>query len=203
MARIRRPLYIERTPALGGQRATPSLGTNFRCAMTQASKAVEYRVASIGDATGIFSVLQEVAPEIPVLLDTPENQEIMRSIIAECCNSGDSWVAVDTKGTVAGFVLAKPDRLERFFHKNQALSLRYIGVARNSRRQGLFGTLMKKLTATGVPLTASVLDTNCSAMADRLEKIGFDKIEHDNKETKLKWSPPVSENSKPPEAKRD
>jgi N-acetylglutamate synthase-like GNAT family acetyltransferase len=180
----------------------PLSGTNFRCAMTQASKAVEYRVANIADATGIFSVLQEVAPEIPVLLDTPESQEIIRSIIVECCNSGDSWVAVDTKGTVVGFVLAKPDRIERFFHKNQALSLRYIGVTRNSRRRGVFDTLMKKLTANGVPLTASVLHTNRSAMADRLEKIGFDKTEHDGKETKLKWSP-VSENSKPPEAKRD
>jgi hypothetical protein len=164
--------------------------------MGQASNAVEYRVANTDDAAGILSILQEVAPEIPVLLDTPESEEIIQSIIAECCNSGDSLVALDTEGAVAGFVLAKPDRLERFLHKNQAISLRYIGVTGLSRRQGIFAALMKKLTAKGVPLTASVLHTNRSDMATRLAKIGFDKIEHDTKETKLKWSPVSRETAK-------
>jgi len=43
--------------------------------MTEVSEkndAVEYRVADSNDGTGILAVLQEVAPEIPVLLDTPE-----------------------------------------------------------------------------------------------------------------------------------
>jgi hypothetical protein len=93
----------------------------------------EYRVANGDDAVGILTVLQEVAPEIPLSLDTSEHQEAMQPIIAECCASGESLVAVDADGTVFGFVLAKPDRLERFFHKNQALSLRYIGVSKNWR----------------------------------------------------------------------
>jgi hypothetical protein len=74
----------------------------------------EYREANGDDAVGILTVLQEVAPEIPPSLDTPERQEAMQNIVAECCAGGESLVAVDGDGTVVGFVLAKPDRLERF-----------------------------------------------------------------------------------------
>jgi acetyltransferase (GNAT) family protein len=149
----------------------------------------EYRVANGDDAVGIFTVLQEVAPEIPVSLDTPERQEAMQAVVAECCASGESLVAVDADGTVVGFVLAKPDRLERFLYKNQALSLRYIGVNKAWRQRGIFGGLMEKSMAKGVPLTASVLHNNQSAMADRLVKDGYEKVESDAKETRLRWTP--------------
>jgi hypothetical protein len=74
----------------------------------------EYRVANSDDAIGILTILQEVAPEIPLSLDTPERRGIMQSIIEECCASGESLVAVDADGTVVDFVLAKPDQFERF-----------------------------------------------------------------------------------------
>jgi hypothetical protein len=49
---------------------------------------------------------------------------------------------------------------------------------------------MEKMQANGVPLTASVLHDNRSAMADRLVKIGFTKVESsDAKEAKLRWAP--------------
>jgi hypothetical protein len=149
----------------------------------------EYRVANGDDAVGILTVLQEVAPEIPLSLDTSEHQEAMQPIIAECCASGESLVAVDADGTVVGFVLAKPDRLERFFHKNQALSLRYIGVSKNWRQQGVFAGLMEKSIGKGMPLTASVLHTNQSAMADRLVNLGYQKVASDAEETRLRWAP--------------
>ena len=95
-------------------------------------------------------------------------------------------VAVAGNGTVVGFVLAKPDRLERFFKKNQALSLRYIGVNKVWRRHGIFSGLMEKSMAKGVPLTASVLHTNQSAMAERLVKVGYEKVESDANETRLR-----------------
>ena len=98
-------------------------------------------------------------------------------------------VAVAGNGTVVGFVLAKPDRLERFFKKNQALSLRYIGVNKVWRRHGIFSGLMEKSMAKGVPLTASVLHTNQSAMAERLVKVGYEKVESDANETRLRWAP--------------
>jgi hypothetical protein len=157
--------------------------------MTKTSDAFEYRVAHGEDAVGILPVLQEVAPEIPVLLDTPERQETIQAIIAECCAGNESLVAVDAGGAIVGFVLAKPDRLERFLRKNKALSLRYIGVKGDCRQRGIFAALMEKLMAKGVPLTASVLHSNHSAMEDRLVKIGYTKVESDAKETRFRWDP--------------
>jgi hypothetical protein len=104
--------------------------------MTEINDAVEYRKANDGDAAGILAVLQEVAPEIPLSLDTPERTEMMQGIIAECCSTGESWVAVGLNGTIVGVVLAKPDRVERFFHRNGAFSLRYVGVRKDHRRRG-------------------------------------------------------------------
>jgi hypothetical protein len=107
----------------------------------------------------------------------------MKGIIEECHTSGKSWVATDKDGTVVGFALARGD-----FHDPPAISLRYIGVSANSRRSGIFATLMNKLKANGVPLTASVLHSNRSDMANRLVKIGFTKVGSDTKQTKFKWS---------------
>lgn len=151
----------------------------------------EYRAADLNDAAGILAALKEVAPEIPVLLDTPDRLEVMYAIIAECCNSGESWVATDAAGTVVGFVLAKPDRLERFLRRNEAVSLRYVGAIPAKRKQGVFGLLMEKLMAKRVPLTASVLrtNTNQSGMAVRLGEIGFTTTGSDAKEVKVKWDP--------------
>jgi N-acetylglutamate synthase-like GNAT family acetyltransferase len=154
--------------------------------MTHTSNTVDYRVASRDDETDILAVLERVAPEIPVLLDTPQRQDAIRGIIVECRKSGKSWVAVNADGRVVGFVLARAD-----FHEKQAISLRYIGVSGDSRRQGIFAALMEKLKSNGVPLSASVLHNNRSAMADRLVKIGFTKVETDTKETKLRWAPVV------------
>jgi hypothetical protein len=48
---------------------------------------------------------------------------------------------------------------------------------------------MKDIMANGVPLTASVLDNNQSAMADRLITIGFTKAGTKGMETKFRWDP--------------
>jgi Acetyltransferase (GNAT) family len=151
-------------------------------AMTEAHT---YRLANGEDHTDILAVLEEVAPEIPVSLGSTANQEAIKSIIVACCASGESWVAVDTDGTVVGFVLAKKD-----LHENNAISLRYIGVSKGSRQLGIFAALIEKVMGKGVPLTASVLHTNCSDMTNRLMKVEFTKVESsDTKETKLRWTP--------------
>lgn len=179
--------------ALGAVIACPT-GLTHQCMgiapMTTALKEenkVEYRGANDSDVLGIFAILQEVAPEIPLSIDTPESQEVMKSIIAECCASGESWVAVGADGAIVGLALVKPDRLERFFHRNEALSLRYVGVSVSRRRQGIFRILMENLMAKKVPLTAEVLHGNLSGMVDRLSKIGFTKSETDTKVVKLRW----------------
>jgi N-acetylglutamate synthase-like GNAT family acetyltransferase len=152
--------------------------------MTQTSNKVDYRVAGRDDETDILALLEEVAPEIPMVLDTPRKQDAIKTVIIESHRSGKSWVAVDENGRVVGVVLAKPD-----LHETGAISLPYIGVSGDSRGRGIFPTLMEKVKANSVPLTASVLHDNSSAMADRLVKIGFTKVGSDAKEAKLRWAP--------------
>jgi hypothetical protein len=153
--------------------------------MTQNSSAIEYRIATCDDETDMYAVMEEVAPEIPVPLDTEENQIIMRGIITECHGSGKSWVAIDANGEVLGCVLARPD-----IHEPNAISLRYVGVKKASRCQGIFATFIEKLKTNGVPLTASVLVNNRSAMGYRFLKAGFTKVKSDDKETLFRWGPP-------------
>jgi hypothetical protein len=76
-------------------------------------------------------------------------------------------------------------------HEGQAISLRYIGVSKNSRGRGISSALVEKLKTNGVPLTASVLNGNQSGMVDRLVKIGFTKMGSDDKEAKLRWAPVI------------
>lgn len=156
-----------------------------------------YRVAHDGDHAKILAVLDEVAAEVPMKLDAPAQKEAMKSIIAECCASGKSWVAVGDYGAVVGVALVKPDIFERALKKNNALALRYVGVSKNWCQRGIFAALMENvMIAKNAPLNASVLYGNKSAMADRLAKIGFEKVEADAKETKLRWdpAPPVLKN---------
>ncbi len=153
-------------------------------AMAQTSDTVDYRVATFDDETDVLAVLEEVAPEIPVLLDTQDKKDGIITVIVQCRRSGKSWVAVSDDGKVVGFALA-----QQYFHEGP-IALPYIGVSTHARRRGIFATFMEKLKANGVPLTASVLHSNRSAMADRLAKIGFTIVGSDEKETKLQWDPP-------------
>ena len=160
--------------------------SDYGAAMTQTPDTIDYRQATNNDQTDIWDVTQEVAPEIPVSLDTPRNQEMMQTLIIHWAGSGHSWIASKPDGTAVGFVLAKPE-----FDNKGTVSLLYIGVRAESRERGIFKTLMEKLKAKGVPLIASVLHTNKSAMVDRLVKMGFAKVGSDATETKLQWSPPA------------
>ena len=155
---------------------------------TNEGETFQYRDATSVDVDGIFALMQQIASEIPVSLDLPERQEIMRGIIAECCGSGDSQVAIDADGKLIGFVLAKPDRLERFLHNDNTLQLPYIGVSTAKRQRGIFGALMAQMMAKGVPLTAMVLHGNQSSMANRLAKIGFAQTKSNDKQVKFKFA---------------
>jgi N-acetylglutamate synthase-like GNAT family acetyltransferase len=150
--------------------------------MTQKSDIIEYRTAGHDDETDMYAVIKEAASEIPVLLDTEGRRNAMENIIIECHESGKSWVAVDANGKVVGCILARPDA-----HERGAISLRYIAVSKTSRRKRVFSTLIEKLKAKGVPLTASVLHNNSSAMGERLTGVGFTEVESDESETKYRW----------------
>jgi ribosomal protein S18 acetylase RimI-like enzyme len=145
-----------------------------------------FRKANGDDHTDILAVLEEVASEVPVKLDSSAHQDAIKGIIVACCGSGESLVAVDDSGTVVGFVLVKPDI---FADDESTLSLRYAGVSKGARRRGILSALMQELMAKGVPLTATVLNNNQSAMADRLIKAGYQKVGSNDKEANYRWSP--------------
>lgn len=60
---------------------------------------IHCRVAAPDDAAGIFRALTEVAPEIPLLIDTKERQEAISRIVNKCILAGESYVATDVTRT--------------------------------------------------------------------------------------------------------
>ncbi len=145
---------------------------------------ITYRVATLGDADGILTVLAEVAREIPVSLATADEQRLIATVTGECINTNESWVAVDAGGAIVGVVLAR-----LLPHKGSGLFLEYIGVRKSSRNRRIFIALMDRLKDKDVPLNATVLSANQSGMLDRLFKIGFTTVQTDDSETKLRWEP--------------
>jgi hypothetical protein len=131
-------------------------------------------------------LFKEVAPEIPIPVDDPDAEAKMTTEIVQCRDG--TWVAVDADGKVVGFALTRLDLRA----KDKVTSLKYIDVDRNSRGLRICSNLIEKLKAKGMPLSASVLSGNQSAMADRLVRLGFTKIESDGKETKFRWDPSIA-----------
>lgn len=157
--------------------------------LREVSKMLEYRFAVSSDAEEIFVVLEEVAPEIPLQLDTLKAREIVFNRLVQCCSGEESYVAVDRAGRVVGFLLAEPDNMERFHHDNQALHLPYGGVFKSMRKQGVFHKLVEKAMSRQVPLTATVKRANRCGMGARLMKIGFTKISCNNQEDQFRLQP--------------
>lgn len=150
-----------------------------------------HRIATPDDARGIFSVLAEVALEIPVSLDTCGRQKAIFSKVKECASSGESLVAIDGDERVIGFLLVEPDKMERSFCNNMALHLPYGGVTASWRGQRIFSALIRQVMSRKVPLTATVKAANLSKMATRLPQLGFQNAGPGSfpKETDFRWQP--------------
>jgi GNAT superfamily N-acetyltransferase len=131
-----------------------------------------YRIATVGDAADIFAVLQEVAVEIPVVLDTLEREEAMYARVRNWARSGESWVAVDGE-RIVGFVLAELNQVSRFWAEHEVIDVRYAGVAESHRDRGIFGELMRQILNRAVPVMVTVNPANRSAIACHLEPLGF------------------------------
>jgi hypothetical protein len=96
---------------------SPGLATTYR-----------YRLATIDDAPEVFDLLEKVAPEIPLLLDTSERQMAIFEQIHRCIGFCKVWIALDRDKQIVGFLLAEPDRAWRPGGVNLALELPYGGV---------------------------------------------------------------------------
>jgi len=115
-----------------------------------------YRLAKRADAAEIFDVLEGVAPEIPMRLDTSDRKELLFKRIRLACVYRTVCIAE--------------------LHRDE-LDLSYGGVRAGHRGQHIFPKLVKKMMAKGVPLTATVKHLNKSGAVDRLLKLGFTKVE--------------------------
>jgi hypothetical protein len=142
----------------------------------------ECRLAKRADAAAIFDVLEEVAPEIPVRLDTPNRKELLFKRIQSACVYRTVWIAeICRENQIVGFLMAEWD--------GQRLDLSYGGVRADHRGQHIFPTLMKKIMAKGVPLTATVMHSNKSDMLSRLLKLSFTEDYSLNDRDFLRWQP--------------
>src|SRR5580693_2764808 len=121
---------------------------------------IAYRRAELGEAAEILAVLLEVAPEIPVSVETLEREEALYALIRNCARSGESWVAIDETGRIVGFLLAEPDQARRHYGEHEILELRYAGVVKTHRRRGIFTGLVEHVLARLVPVVATVSPVN-------------------------------------------
>ena len=165
---------------------SPGLATTYR-----------YRRATPGDVSANFAVLEEIAPEIPVYLDSAEQKKAALERVQGYIGSGETWVALDRADQVVGFLLAAPDDHEKFQYASGALHLPFGGVKTSLRGQYIFTALLAKMKSKGVPLTAAVSHLNKSNMFRRLEKLGFRKPSYEYRgsgdfsrdEENLRWQP--------------
>ena len=150
---------------------------------------IAYRHAELGEAADILAVLLEVAPEIPVSIETLEQEEALYALIRNCARSGESWVAVDETDRIVGFLLVELNQARRHYAEHEVLELRYGGVAGTHRHQGIFTTLIQRVLDRMLPVTASVSPANCSGAVDRLRKLGFHRQSSPGGEQHFRWEP--------------
>ena len=150
---------------------------------------IAYRQAELGEAADILAVLLEVAPEIPVSVDTLEQEEALYALIRNCARSGESSVAIDDAGRIVGFVLVELSQARRHYAEHEVLELRYGGVAATHRHQGIFTALVQRVLARMLPVTAMVSLANRSGAAELLQKLGFRRQSSAGDEQRLRWEP--------------
>jgi hypothetical protein len=149
---------------------------------------VSYRQAELGEAVDILELLKEVAPEIPVAIDTRDREEAIYGLIRTCARSGESWVAVDGTSCIVGFVLVEPAQARRHYAENEILELKYAGVAAGYRRRGIFRDLVNKVFERMAPVTVAIPPSYRPDIGRCLEAVGFRKLPAAG-EQQYRWEP--------------
>ena len=137
---------------------------------------IRYQISKDDAAEGIFKVLMEVAPKIPLEIEGDDRKTRLREIVQRCCYCGMSWIATGD-GQIIGFLLVTTDDYETLQRGNLFLHLLYAGVTKKYRCQGVFSGLIENVKKFNTPLTAVVKHSNQSNMAGRLTKRGFARFE--------------------------
>jgi hypothetical protein len=127
------------------------------------------RPAIVNDAAEIHELLLKRAAEIPLAVETLEQEEVLYAAVRKILAFAQSWVALQGEA-VAGAVLVDAAEVGRHWGENELLNLRYAGG------EGI-ATLLGKVLERNVPITASVRDANKSGLAALLESLGFRETE--------------------------
>ena len=130
---------------------------------------VACRPAMVGDAADIHALLLKIASEIPLAIETLEQEEALYAAVRKMLAVGQSWVAVEGD-TIVGFVLVDSAEVGRHWGENELLDLRYAGGE-------MLDELIGKVLERNVPVTASVRDANRTGLAELLRSLGFRQAE--------------------------
>jgi hypothetical protein len=127
------------------------------------------RPATIGDAAHIHALLLRLAADIPLAVETLEQEEALYAAVRKIIAFGQSWVALGDNAIVGG-VLVDSAEVGRHWGENELLNLRY---AAGDGVDALLGKVLER----NVPIVASVRDGNRSGFAEALQRRGFAEIE--------------------------
>jgi hypothetical protein len=127
------------------------------------------RPAVIQDAAEIHELLLKRAAEIPLAVETLEQEEALYAAVRKILAFAQSWVALQGE-TVAGIVLVDAAEVGRHWGENELLNLRY---AAGEGVEALLGKVLER----GVPITAAVRDANKTGLAALLESLDFRETE--------------------------
>jgi hypothetical protein len=131
--------------------------------------ALTCRLALIGDAAEIHELLLRIADQIPLAVETLEQEEALYAAVRKILAFGQSWVALDG-AAVAGVALVDSAEVGRHWGENELLNVRYAAGA------GL-DALLGKVLERNVPIAATVRDANRNNLAALLERLGFREAE--------------------------
>jgi hypothetical protein len=129
------------------------------------------RPAVVGDAADIHALLLKTAADIPLAVETLEQEEALYGQVRKLLAFGESWVAL-AGGGIAGFVLVENVETGRHWGENEMLELRFAG-AETALAARVFDALIARLLERTAPIEVSVKDTNRNGLAARLEGAGF------------------------------
>ena len=131
--------------------------------------ATTLRPAVVADAADIHALLLKVAADMPLAVETLEQEEALYGALRKILAFGQSWVAVDGEAVI-GAALVDSAEVGRHWGEGELLNLRYAAG-------DMLDELIGKVVERNAPITASVRDTNRTGLAERLRRFGFRETE--------------------------